>query len=473
MSIRLPPRYVIASIICSLGGLIQGIDTGIIGPVTVMKNYTAHFGKQSAEVHGIVVSSILLSAFVASFFAGRPADVLGRPQSIACGAAIFGTGAALQAGATSIGMFIAARVIEGIGEGLYFGTLTIYICEISPPSKRGALTTGPQLCVCFGLLIGYFTCYGTGSIDSSLSWRIPFILLTVLSFFFTLTALLLLPPSPRWLTNRGREATATWDALGVKHEDREKIEDEYAGATVLEQTNSAALPSQADIPPRTSGDKVGFSDLFASDVRGRTMLGVFLMSTMQLGGVDAILYYAPLLFEQAGLESFEASFLASGISAIVICAVSVPALLLADKWGRRQSTLLGGLGLTGTMLLMGSLYASNSVHSNRGAARWVVIVCIYLYAAIFASSWAVAIKVYAPEIQPQRTRAGATSLAHGANWACNFFVAFICPILLARSSYGAYFLFGSVTALTTLVGFLFMVETRGKPLDEIEAAFSR
>lgn len=123
-------------------------------------------------------------------------------------------------------------------------------------------------------------------------------------------------------------------------------------------------------------------------------------------------------------------------------------------------------------MLIGILYASNAVHHSGGAARWIVIICIYLYAVFFATTWAVSIKVFAPEIQPQKTRAKATALAHGFNWVCNWFVAFICPILLDRSGSAAYFLFGGCCALTTVVCYLFMVETKGKSLDEIEKAFA-
>ncbi|RJE23823.1 MFS sugar transporter [Aspergillus sclerotialis] len=98
------------------------------------------------------------------------------------------------------------------------------------------------------------------------------------------------------------------------------------------------------------------------------------------------------------LSAKDASFFASGISGVVLVAVSVPALLLADKWGPQTSTIVGGLGLTTTILLMGILYASNAVHPIYGAVRWVVIVCIYLYAVFFATTWAVSIKVFAPEI---------------------------------------------------------------------------
>lgn len=101
------------------------MDTSIIGPVTVMDSFTSQFGQKSAVVHGIVVSSILLCAAVSSFFAGRPADSLGRPKAIALGAGIFTIGAVLQASAVSLVMFAIGRVMEGFDYGLYFGIQTV------------------------------------------------------------------------------------------------------------------------------------------------------------------------------------------------------------------------------------------------------------------------------------------------------------------------------------------------------------
>ena len=145
--------------------------------------------------------------------------------------------------------------------------------------------------------------------------------------------------------------------------------------------------------------------------------------------------------------------------------------MFSDKWGRRQSTIYGGIGLAATMFLMGALYAGDAVHKDSGAGRWIVIVTIYLFSVIYCSSWGVGIKVYAAEIQPQRTRASATSLAHGSNWASNFLVALVTPILLQSSSFGAYFLFGGCSLLTAVVCTMFMPETKGRSLDEIEDAF--
>jgi Sugar (and other) transporter len=161
------------------------------------------------------------------------------------------------------------------------------------------------------------------------------------------------------------------------------------------------------------------------------------------------------------------------VSAIVIFSVTIPALIWADGWGRRHSTIYGGIGITILMFLIGGLYAGDAVHSNTGAGRWIVIVSIYLFAMTYSLSWAVGIKVYAAEIQPQRTRAAATSLAHGSNWSANFLVGLTTPILLAKTSFGAYFLFGGCSLVTVIVCAMSMPETRGRSLEEIEEAFKR
>ena len=101
------------------------MDTSIIGPVTVMRSYVARFGEQSAIIHGAVVSSILIPAALSSFFAGYVADLLGRPKCIGIGALIFSIGAAIEAGAVDLAMFVVGRCIEGLGEGLYLGTLVV------------------------------------------------------------------------------------------------------------------------------------------------------------------------------------------------------------------------------------------------------------------------------------------------------------------------------------------------------------
>lgn len=308
---------------------------------------------------------------------------------------------------------------------------------------------------------------------------------------FSSVAFFFLVPSPRWLTLQGspHEASAAWDKLEIDEQDREKTpvdgENGPENPTSQEDTsNIQSSNSEGKCPNRSKGK---FFELFSADIRARTFLGVFVMGMQQLSGIDGVLYvsilphialsslnllqYAPLIFQQAGISSSESSFLASGVSAIVILAATIPATIFADKWGRRSSLITGGVSMGTVMLVIGALYAANTVKPASGAARWVVIIAIYIYVVLYCISWSVSCKVYAAEVQPQRTRASATNLAHGANWVTNFLVALTTPVLLSRSNSGAYFLWAGCLVLTALVCFVALPETKGRNLDEIESAF--
>ena len=191
---------------------------------------------------------------------------------------------------------IAIPTDEGILKYLSL-TMNRYICEISPPGQRGPLTAGPQLLNTFGLMIGFFTCYGTANMQSSLAWRTPFIMLAGFSIVFVIASNLWLVPSPRWLILRGRhaEASAAWDVLGVGHTEREKAEIEIQATAIgLDSSgDSAGSSGRQDAPSTRTPDlttKHSFLDVFARDVRMRTGLAVFLLGMQQLSGIDGVLY---------------------------------------------------------------------------------------------------------------------------------------------------------------------------------------
>jgi sugar porter (SP) family MFS transporter len=375
-----------------------------------MTSFADTFGHLSSTIHGVVVSSILIGGTASGLFAGNISDIYGRTTTIAAGALIFGIGATLECTAFQLGQFIAGRVLAGIGEGVFLGNLVVYVCEIAPARRRGPLCSVIQFFIQLGVTLGYFISFGTARIkSSSLSWRIPLGVQALVSFSFAV-ACLALPPSPRWLLAKGRkeEAISTLEHLGLASSELEEMTEKPSSeeSSMIETTLLSSIRANFQ----------DMSQVFSSHARKQTALACFMMAFQQFSGIDGVLYYAPLLFQQAGLKSEEASFLASGVSALIMLVVTVPASIYADHWGRRMSVILGGLILTTCMLIIGSLYASNSVHSDHGVARWVVIVAIYIFAITFSVSFAISIRIYSSEIQPADTRAGATSLAQSANW---------------------------------------------------------
>jgi sugar porter (SP) family MFS transporter len=440
------------------------MDTSTIGPVTSMPHFRSAFGPFSATLEGFIVSSILIPGTIFSFLGGSMADSLGRARAIAIGALAFSLGAALEAAAVTLPMFIAGRCIVGAGQGVFLSVCTVYVCEISPPKLRGSLTSVIQLLITIGLCVGFFTSYGTVKIDSSLSWRLPLALQSGVALFLATMSNFYLPPSPRWLTAKGRrvEAAQAWDRLGVSSAEREK--------EVLTIENENQAEETANLPFRKrvqEGIRSLTTQFTTPHTRKPLLLGVFMMAMQQLSGIDGVIYYAPLLFRQAGLSSASASFLASGVSAILIFVFTILAVYMVDRWGRRASTIGGGVLMLGCMAIMGISYATNSVHADRGIAKWLVIVTIYVFSVVYSMTWAMGLKLFASEIQPSKSRSSATSIAQGANFITNFFVALITPIILDKTSSGIYFMFGGFLLLTIGVSLVYMPETKGKDLEDI------
>ena len=156
---------------------------------------------------------------------------------------------------------------------------------------------GPQLLTTSGLVAGFFTCYGTTGMTSSLAWRLPFIILASCSVLFAIASFLWLVPSPRWLMLRGRcsEVSAAWDVLEVGHAEREKAEIELRATVVgssrtIEPARTLRLQESSHMRGQGSSVKHKFLDVFSRDVRSRTLLAVFLLGMQQLSGIDGVLY---------------------------------------------------------------------------------------------------------------------------------------------------------------------------------------
>ncbi|RAH69112.1 general substrate transporter [Aspergillus aculeatinus CBS 121060] len=454
MALRLPPKYVFASVLVALGGFSNGYDTGSIGALLSMAQFSQSIGPLSPFLLGFTVALMMLAGVLPSLIAGHMADRSGRLRIILLGAALFAVGSLLQGMAPRLALFMAGRALAGAGQGIFLGPMSVYICEIAPFRFRGALAGLPQFFAVTGTCAGYFTCYATVAIPSSIAWRLPLLAQCVFASCLVISCLTL-PESPRWLILHGRRTEARRSLQRLQF----PLDEVESSFTATEHFSNLS-PWQS------------FVLLFSRAYRPRTVLGLFVLGMVQLSGIDGVLYYAPTLFAQAGLSSSTASFLASGVSAILMLAVSIPAFLLADRWGRRTSAITGGLVLATCMLLIGGLYAAGVVHQT-GAARWVVITAVYVFGLAYSVSWAIMSKIYASEIQPAHVRASANCVAQALAFFTNWLVAIITPIILDKSPFGVYFLFGGLALGTVAFLAAYMPETRGRSLEEIQVAFQQ
>ena len=378
-----------------------------------MPSFINTFGHFSATLHGVIVSSILISGVLMSLLGGILADRYGRTRMIALGSLIFGIGAALETTSVHLAMFIVGRLIKGAGEGMFLSTVYVLVAELAPAKRRGTVTNIAQIMISSGIVIGYFICYGTQNFSGSISWRLPLAIQAAIALT-NAAACSLVPQSPRWLLAKGLtdQARETISQLGIASEEQEELFGQ--SVTGLERSPDLAF---LDSVKQTLRD---FKEAFAAPVRARTIFGCYILASQQFSGIDGVLYYAPILFSQAGLDSTQASFFASGISALVMLIVTVPATLLCDSWGRKTSSLIGGSLSSFFMLLIGSLYAAGKVHPDRGVARWIVIVSIYLFACAFSVTWALGLRMYMIESLPRKTRSSGASLAQASNWVRTF-----------------------------------------------------
>ncbi|PLB45815.1 sugar transporter [Aspergillus steynii IBT 23096] len=453
--------FLIASHV-SLSGLCYGLDTGSIGVITQMEQFSQYIGHLTSMQQGIYVSSILLSSSVSSLASGHISDRISRKWGIFIGSILFLIGTIISATAPNFAALIVARLITGMGMGQAISVATVYLVEIATTDIRGVTACLLQLFVVIGIMTGYFIAYGSHDLEGSMAWRVPFIVQAAVAVVLTL-GLLLVPFSPRWLVQVSR------------NEDAKRVLGKLRTPSVVD---SELAEIQRSLQSDRHKALATWSEIFSRKYVGRTSLGIFLMSFQQLTGIDVVLYYAPILFRQAGFTSEKASFLSSGVTGIVMLVCTIPAQIWIDRWGRRMPLVIGGLIMSICFIVTGSLYAKfgeiteDAVSLSSKAAQWVVIVLIYIFVANFSWSWAVVGKIYASEIIPTRLRAKVCALELVANWIMNFVVTLTAPLFLRSSPSGPYFLYGFSTIVAVVVCFL-MPETKGRSLENIEHLFEK
>ncbi|KAL9024426.1 MAG: hypothetical protein Q9196_006527, partial [Gyalolechia fulgens] len=376
-----------------------------------MTQFHASIGHLSSTQQGIYVASILLSASVSSLVSGVVSDRISRKYGILSGGALTMLGAVVSAASPTFASLIIARLITGVGAGQAIAVATVYLVEVAPVEIRGVAACLLQLYVTVGITAGYFVAFGSRNLAGSIAWRVPFVVQGAAALVLTV-GMITLPFSPRWLVQNGRIEEAR-TVLRRLRDGEEKVESE------LREIEESRAKSQR-------GASAGFGEILNRRYFKRTAVGVLIMALQQMTGIDAVLYFAPILFRQAGLTTARASFLASGVTGLVLIACTIPAQIWVDSWGRKRPLIIGGSAMAVCLLVIGALYArygtktEGAVLMESHKAQWAVIVLIYLFTANFSWSWAVVGKIYACEIIPTRLRARVCAVEQLANWLMNF-----------------------------------------------------
>ncbi len=426
------------SITVALGGFLFGFDTAVISGAeqTIQEVWAL-----TAVEHGFTVSIALIGTVFGALFGGIPSDRIGRQKTLVWIAALYLVSALGSALATDWYVFLFFRFIGGLGVGASSVAAPMYISEISPPSSRGQLVALFQFNIVFGILIAYlsnFLIAGVG--ENAWRWMLGVEAFPALGFLITI---FLVPESPRWLILKRNAVEQARSILA-------QIDPAQADTEV-----QAILATVEPVETRQE-------PFFSKKYRWPIMLAVLFAFFNQMSGINAIIYYAPRIFEMTGLGTNAALLSSTGVGLVNLLSTFL-GLYLIDKAGRRVLMIIGSMGLILTLGLVASAFFTES---------FGILVPIYLfvYIAFFAFSQGAVIWVFISEIFPNRVRASGQALGSFTHWLMAALVAFSFPIVTEALGGGLTFaIFCGMMVLQLLFAWKMMPETKGKSLEELEA----
>jgi sugar porter (SP) family MFS transporter len=431
----------------ALGGLLFGYDTGVISGAILFipKDF-----KLTPFLQGAIVAGLLLGAMIGAAVAGRLADRIGRRRLIIIAAVVFTAGALLAAFAPSVAVLIAARFILGLAVGSAALVVPLYLAEIAPTEARGAITSLNQLMIVVGILAAFIV---NAILASSGNWRLMLGLAAVPSLVL-LVGMLFMPETPRYLVHTGEEDTA-----------REVLED--LPGDERPQHRIDEIQEVDDLAEGRTGLR---ALLQAKWVRPALVVATGLAVFQQLVGINTIIYYAPTTLTNVGFAKTSAIY-ANLIIGVVNVLMTVIAIRIIDRVGRKPMLFAGVAGMVGSLLVLGiSLSVLPTPHHPGDPAAVITLVCLGTFIASFAATWGPVVWVMIPEVLPLNVRGTAMGVAVFCNWAANFAVSQTFPPLLSGLGPGPVFLgYAVLGMIAALFVKAFVTETKGRSLEEIES----
>lgn len=447
------PLIYFTSVFVSLGVFLFGYDQGVMSGIITGPYFKEYFNNPTRAQVGAMVAILEVGAFISSLMVGRIGDIIGRRRTILYGSMIFFVGGAMQTLATGFEMMLVGRVIAGLGVGMLSTIVPVYQSEISPPHNRGKLA-----CIEFtGNIFGYATSvwvdYFCGFITSNMSWRLPLMMQCIMGALLGLGSLIIVE-SPRWLLDNDH------DEEGIV-----VIANLYGGGDIH---NSKAREEFRDIKmdvliQRQEGER-SYSEMFRR-YRTRVFIAMSAQALAQLNGINVISYYAPYVFESAGWVGHDA-VLMTGINGITYLLSTVPPWYIVDSWGRRPILLSGAAMMTGSLAMI-----SYFLYLDIKQTPMLVVIFVMIYNAAFGYSWGPIPWLYPPEILPLSIRSKGASLSTATNWAFNWLVGMMTPILQDIIHWRLYLVHAFFCASSFVIVYFIYPETCGVRLEDMGSLF--
>lgn len=442
------------ALIAAMGGFLFGYDTAVIsGTLALVRNQFL----LNAGMEGWYVSSALVGCIIGVSGAGWLSDRYGRKMVLLLTGTLFSISAIGCALSTSFTMLVIYRLIGGLGVGIASMLSPLYISEISPPSQRGRLVTLYQFAITIGILCSYFVnawllnasrIPGFSGMENlrlvfkQEVWRgmlgmeaIPAISFFILIFF--------IPKSPRWLIVKGQKEKAR------------RILSWLGGNEVAER-------EMKEIEETVALEKGSWKLLLEPGIKMAVFIGVALAVLQQFTGIDAIIYYGPRIFEEAGFALSEALG-SQVVIGIINVTFTVIAIFTIDTLGRKRLLLAGTSGMLLSLIIIGILFFI-------GKAQGILLLSLVLiFIASFAFSLGPVVWVILSEIYPTRIRGRAMSIATIAVWIGTAIIGQMIPLSLDNlGPHITFWIFAFFCLPTLLIGWKLLPETKGRTLEDIE-----
>ncbi len=430
-------KIIIWSIAVGLGGLLFGMDVAVISGAekTILQVWNL-----SVWIHGLTIAMALIGTTIGAAFGNIPADKIGRKKTLVWIGILFFVSSIGAALAQEVYMFMFSRFISGLSIGASSVVVPVYISEISPAKHRGRLVILFQLNIVTGILLAYFCNYLLQGFGGNNDWRWMLGIVALPSLLFSVW-MLAVPETPRWLLLYKNDEAHARKILAVTEDDIDKT---------VKEIKAAATKKQESL----------FNKKFYTP-----LLLAFLLATFnQLSGINAIIYYAPRIFEAAGLAKDSAFLSSVGIGVVNLC-FTIFGWYLIDRFGRRSLMFLGSVGY----IISLSLIAYTFQQGGGDAISYYV----FLFIAAHAIGQGAVIWVFISEIFPNSVRAAGTSFGCLTHWAWASVIAFVFPVFANNPNIGEAKIFGFFTVmmiLQLLFVWKMMPETKGMALEDMDKA---